>query len=226
MDLQIVGLIFHMGIWLQAVVGRFSSLPGLLSAFVVVRAAACAREAHSDGAQSVCSPVASSTEAFQLLQGDLTKISCPLLNYNLPSTSPSLPPSLHFGQKNRPPSLFRCQLMSVFVRVRHVHVRVKLPRLPAAGVCEMIGGARIWSGSAGRSRAKAFTFSSLSFLSSISLFFFLPVVMISCLLHGFMLSPPPSTASISFRVLIRFPPFSHSSPYPLTQVSTSLHHQW
>lgn len=116
---------------------------GLLSAFLVVCPAACAREAHSDGAQSVCSPVASSTEAFQHLQGDLTKISCPLLNYNLPSTSASFSPSLHFGQKNRPPSLFCCQLMCVFVCARRVHVCVKLSRLPAEGVCEMIGGARI-----------------------------------------------------------------------------------
>lgn len=124
-------------------VQRDSSLPGLLSTLLVVCPAACAREAHSDGAQSVYSPVASSTEAFQLLQGDLTKISCPLLNYNLPSTSPFFSPSLRSGQKNRPPSLFRCQLMCVFVRARRVHVRVKLFGLPAEGVCEMIGGARI-----------------------------------------------------------------------------------
>lgn len=171
-------------------VGWDSSLTGLLSAFLVVRSAACAREAHSDGAQSVCSPVASSTEAFQPLQGDLTKISCPLLNYNLPSTFPSFSPSLHFGEKNRPPPLFCCQLMCVFVRARCVHGRVKLFGLPVEGVCEMIGGARNWSGSTGRSRAKAFTFCSLSFLSPISLFFFLPVVSTSCLLHGFSVPPP------------------------------------
>lgn len=53
--------------------------------------------------------------------------------------------------------------MCVFVCARRVHVRVKLSRLPAEGVCEMIGGARIWSGSTGRSRAKAFTYCSLSF---------------------------------------------------------------
>ncbi len=82
--LQIAGSILYIEIRLQTIVWwDFSFLPGLLSAFLVVCPAACAREAHSDGAQSVCSPVASSTEAFQLLQGDLTKISCPLLNYNL-----------------------------------------------------------------------------------------------------------------------------------------------
>lgn len=89
-----------MGIWLQTMMEWNSSFPGLLSAFVVVSPSACARKAHSDGAQSVNSPVASSTEAFQLLQGDLTKISCLLLNYNLPSTSPHFYLSLHFGQKS------------------------------------------------------------------------------------------------------------------------------
>lgn len=92
-----------------------------LSLSIVCFSAVCppaCREAHSDGAQSVCRAVASSLEAFQLLQGDLTKISCPLLNYNLPSASVlSLPCSifLHFGQKNRSPSLFRCQLICAFV---------------------------------------------------------------------------------------------------------------
>lgn len=146
-------------------------------------------EVHSDGTQSVYSLIASSAEAFQLLQRDLTKISCPLLNYNLPSTSLSFSPSL---PKNWPPSLFCCQLICVFVCARHVHVCVKLPQLPAEGVFEMIGGARIWSGSAGRSRAKASTFCSLLFFSSISLF--LPVIMTSCLLHGFLLSLSPYVA--------------------------------
>lgn len=94
------------------------SAPCLLSVPLVVCPVACAREAHSDGAQSVCSPVASSTEAFQLLQGDLTKISCPLLNYNLPSTSLSSSPSLHFEQKKQAsPFVFLPTDVCVCVRV-------------------------------------------------------------------------------------------------------------
>lgn len=170
-------------------------------------------EVHSDETQSVCSPIASSAEAFQLLQRDLTKISCSLLNYNLPSTSLSFSSCL---TKNWPPSLFCCQLICVFVCARHMHVCVKLPQLPVDGVLEMIGGARIWSGSVGRSRAKASTFCSLLFFSSISLF--LPVIMTSCLLHSFLLSLFPNVASVSFTVV---------SPPALsleeTQVSIYLH---
>lgn len=90
MDLQIASSIFHVVIQLQTMV-YWDFSRGLLSALLVVSPAACAKEAHSDGTQSVCSRVASSTEAFQLLQRDLSKISCPLLNYNLPSTSLCLP---------------------------------------------------------------------------------------------------------------------------------------
>lgn len=93
MDLQIARSIFHVVIQLQTM-AYWDFSRGLLSALLVVSPAACAKEAHSDGTQSVCSRVASSTEAFQLLQRDLSKISCPLLNYNLPSTSLSVPPSL------------------------------------------------------------------------------------------------------------------------------------
>lgn len=64
------------------------TLSGLLSALQVAFPAACARKAHSDGTQSFFSPVASSIEAFQLLQWDLTKISCTLLNSNLLSNVP------------------------------------------------------------------------------------------------------------------------------------------
>lgn len=135
MDLQIASSIFHVVIQLQTMV-YWDFSRGLLSALLVVSPAACAKEAHSDGTQSVCSRVASSTEAFQLLQRDLSKISCPLLNYNLPSTSLSVSPSL-------PPSLCCCQLICVFVCARRMHVCVKRPQLPAEGVFEMIGGARI-----------------------------------------------------------------------------------
>lgn len=93
MDLQIARSVLYVVIQLQAMVYWDFSL-GLLSALLVVSPAACAKKAHSDGTQSVCSQVASSTEAFQLLQLDLSKISCPLLNYNLPSTSLSFSPSL------------------------------------------------------------------------------------------------------------------------------------
>lgn len=93
MDLQIASSVMYVVMQLQAMVYWDFSL-GLLSALLVVSPAACAKKAHSDGTQSVCSQVASSTEAFQLLQMDLSKISCPLLNYNLPSTSLSFSPSL------------------------------------------------------------------------------------------------------------------------------------
>lgn len=65
---------------------------------------ACVTKACSDGTQPVCSPEACSMEAFQLLQQDLTKISCSLLNYNLLSASFSSSPFFHsFKKKSLPP---------------------------------------------------------------------------------------------------------------------------
>lgn len=74
-------------------------------------------KACSDGTQPVCSPEACSMEAFQLLQQDLTKISCSLLNYNLLSASFFFLPLLSLFHKKKPPSLFCCQLICVFLCV-------------------------------------------------------------------------------------------------------------
>lgn len=65
----------------------------LLSFFFIV----CLEEVHiwAFGA------VAFSTEAFQLLQGDFTKISWSLLNYNLPSISPFLFLPYFFQKKRK-----------------------------------------------------------------------------------------------------------------------------
>lgn len=136
MDLQIASSVLYVVIQLQAMVYWDFSF-GLLSALLVVSPAACAKKVHSDGTQSVCSQVASSTEAFQLLQMDLSKISCPLLNYNLPLPLFFLP----FSPKSWLPSLFCCQLIYVFVCVQHMHICVNLPEPPTEGGFEMIGGA-------------------------------------------------------------------------------------
>lgn len=178
MDLHVAGSIFDMGIWLWVHWDFF--LSDLLSSFLVVYPAECQRSPFR------WSPVSLKSSSLQhggisAPSGGFDQDFLPLLNYNLPSTSLSFSPSLLFGQKNGPHSLFCCQLMCVFVCARRVHVRVKLLWLPAEGVCEMIGGVRIWSGSTGRSRAQAFTFySPFIFFSSISWY----VVMTSRLLHG------------------------------------------
>lgn len=162
-----------------------SMWPLSIVCFSAVCPPAC-RETHSDGAQSVCRAVASSLEAFQLLRGDLTKISCPLLNYNLPSASVlSLPCSifLHFGQKNRSPSLFRCQLICAFVCAWHVRVRVNLFQMQAEAVC-------IWSRSTGSSRAKAVAF----------LFFFISLLQLPVFQSAprFLMTSHPSQLLVFF----------------------------
>lgn len=189
-----------------------------MSALLVVCPAACAREAHSDGAQSVCSPVASSTEAFQLLQGDLTKISCPLLNYNLPSTALSFSPLLSISdRKIGLPLCFAANwCVCLCVRDACMYVwsclgcqRKKCVRWLAGHASEV--------GQQGDQELKLSLSAPFHFSSSISLFFFLPVVMTSCLLRSFLLAPPVLSLRFHLPFISRFP---SSSPPSL---DTSFH---
>lgn len=103
----------------------------------VTSPAACVTKACSDGTQPVCSSEACSMEAFQLLQQDLTKISCSLLNYNLLSAF-FFPPSLF--QKRLPLCFAANWFVYLCVCVCHMHACVKLPQLLAVEALRWLAG--------------------------------------------------------------------------------------
>lgn len=126
----------------------------------VTSPAASVTKACSDGTQPVCSPEACSMEAFQLLQQDLTKISCFLLNYNLLSVSFF---SYSFSRSLKKACLsvlLPTELcISVWVCMCETHACMCEAASATTGRSfEMIGRTHIWSGSTGSSRAKASSF--------------------------------------------------------------------